>query len=104
MQTKTSRHPCPRCGQRLTIEDASGPRRLFLRALMLRIWRCTPECGWRGLRFSISLFRQGKNRLRKVILAVLFGVGCVFAVRYALSRAPERSMPTGDENIHEVAE
>lgn len=71
---------------------------------MLRIWRCTPECGWWGLRFSISLFRQGKTRLRKAVVLVLMVVGGVFAVRYALSRAPERPMPTGEENIQEVAE
>lgn len=104
MQTKTTRHPCPRCGQRLTIENLAEPRRLLLRALMLRIWRCTPECGWRGIRFSVSLFHQGKTRLRKAMVFILMLIGCVVAVRYALSRAPERPMPTGDENIHEVLE
>jgi hypothetical protein len=40
----------------------------------------------------------------KVGFAVLVVLGTMLAVRYALSRAPERSSSTGDEGIQEVAE
>jgi hypothetical protein len=71
---------------------------------MLRGWRCTPECGWRGLRFSRSLFSRGKHRVRNAGIAVLVVLGAALAVRHVLSRAPERASPTGDEGIQEVAD
>ena len=71
---------------------------------MLRGWYCTPECGWRGLQFSRSLYRQGQRRTRKIVLAVLVALGAALAIRLALSRVQGRALPTGDEGIHEVVE
>jgi hypothetical protein len=71
---------------------------------MLRVWYCTSECGWRGLRFSRSLFSRSKHRARNAILAALVVLGSALVIRLALSRLQGRAPPTGDEGIHEVAE
>ena len=104
MQTKTNHHRCPRCGQRLTIENVSGFRRWICGVFMLRVWYYTPECGWRRLQFSRSLYPQGRRRPRRVVLAVLVAFGATLAIRFALSRVQGRATPTGDEGIQEVAE
>jgi hypothetical protein len=69
---------------------------------MLRGWRCSTGCGWHGLRFSNSLFLREKARVRKAVYLAILLVSSVLAVRYALSRAPERSTPSGNEGIQEI--
>jgi len=48
---------------------------------------CKPNCGWRGFRFSRSLLRRRRKRLRYALFVVLFLVATAMTVRYVLSRA-----------------
>ena len=70
--------------------------------VLLRGYRCTPECGWRGLRFSRSRFRRQKKRLRVALVVAVFILMAAATVRYALSRVGTRSGAAGDEGIGEV--
>lgn len=102
MQIRATRFPCPRCGQRLTLVSTQGSRRLLLRALMLRRWRCTSKCGWNGFRFSRSLISLGKRRARKVLIALFVVLAATFTIRYVLSRLPSGTSPGGYDGVHET--
>lgn len=69
----------------------------FLRGL-----RCKPACGWRGLRFSRSRFRQRKRHLISALFVVLFIAIAAWTVRYLLSRAGAGQGGPADDGIQEV--
>jgi len=95
-------HRCPRCGSLLARDERSGARGLLTDLLFLRGYRCTPECGWRGLRFSRSRFRRQKKRLRVALVVAVFILMAAATVRYVLSRDGSRSGGGGNEGIGEV--
>jgi hypothetical protein len=70
--------------------------------IFLRGYRCTPECGWRGLRFSRSRFRKQKKRLRVALIVAVFIVLAAATVRYVLSRVGTRTGSGVDDGIGEV--
>jgi hypothetical protein len=72
------------------------------RSLLLRRWRCTPECGWHGYRFSRSQFHRRKRQVRMALLIVLGAMAVVGLVWYALSRVSARGGATQEEGIQEV--
>jgi hypothetical protein len=72
------------------------------RLLLLRGFRCTKECGWRGLRFSRSRFRARKRKLKTALIVMLFIVSAAMVVRYMLERASSRAGGTADDGIQEV--
>jgi ABC-type maltose transport system permease subunit len=69
--------------------------------LCLRVYRCTTECGWRGLRFSRSQFRRRKRRLKATLFVVLFIVTAAVTVRYVLTHLGSVQSPPGDDGIQE---
>jgi hypothetical protein len=69
--------------------------------LFLRGYRCTPECGWRGVRFSRSRFRRQRKRFRVVVIGLVFMLIAAGAVRYVLARMGPSSGPS-DDGIREV--
>jgi hypothetical protein len=75
---------------------------MIARLLFLRGLRCKPSCGWRGFRFSRSLLRRRKKRLRYALFVVLFLVATAMTVRYVLSRAGAGQGGTVDDGIQEV--
>ena len=75
----------------------------FLSSLLLLRWfRCSRECGWRGLRFSRSLYFHRRRRLMTAVIIALFVLLATAAVRMVLSRVGSRSSATHDEGIQEV--
>jgi hypothetical protein len=80
----------------------SGFRGWLYRSLLLRRWHCTPECGWRGYRFSRSQFRRRMRQVRVALLVLLLGLAVVGAVWYALSRVSSGRGATPDDGIQEV--
>lgn len=82
-------------------DERRGTNGFLFRMLFLRRYRCTPECGWRGVRFSRSRFRQQKKRFRVVVIGLLFMLTAAVAVRYVLARM---GPPGGsvDDGIREV--
>ena len=93
---------CPSCGSRLTRDERPGTTGLLARLFFLRGLRCKPACGWRGLRFSRSRFRQRKRHLISALFVVLFIAVAAWTVRYVLSRAASVPGGTGDDGIQEV--
>jgi hypothetical protein len=72
------------------------------RFFLLRGFRCTTECGWRGLRFSRSRYRARKRQMKAALLIVLFIVAAAATVRYMLSRASSRGGGGHDDGIQEI--
>ena len=70
--------------------------------VFVRGYRCTAECGWRGLRFSRSRFRRQRKRLGGALVVAVFILMAAATVRCALSRVGPRSGGAGDEGIGEV--
>ena len=93
---------CPRCGSLLAHDERRGVGGSLTALLFLPEYRCTPECGWRGLRFSRSRFRKHKKRLRSVLIVVAFMLASAATVCYVLSRVGPRPEPGGDDGIGEV--
>jgi hypothetical protein len=79
-----------------------GTTGLLARLIFLRGLRCKPDCGWRGFRFSRSLFRRRKRRLRYALFIVLFIAAAAWTVRYALSRAASGQGGAVDDGVQEV--
>lgn len=100
LPAKTGHHRCPRCGSRLAHDEAVGTAGRLARLIFLRGLRCKPDCGWRGFRFSRSLFRRRKRRLMYVLLVVLFIATATWTVRYLLARVGPRAPE--DDGIREV--
>jgi hypothetical protein len=98
--TKTYRHPCPRCGSRLVPEGPSEKKALLASLLLLRRFRCTTQCGWRGLRFSRSRFRKSKKKIRFALIVLLFVLAAAYTVRCMLPRVGAGG--SHDEGIQEV--
>ena len=73
------------------------------RLVFLREYRCTAECGWRGLRFSRSRLRRQKKRLRLALVIAVFILMAAATVRYVLSHNVSQSGGEGDDGIREVA-
>jgi hypothetical protein len=92
-------HLCPRCGARLERQERTG---VIVRFLLLRIFRCTTECGWRGLRFSRSRLRARRQQLKTAVVVALFIVTAAVTVHYMLSRASSRASGTHDDGVQEV--
>src|ERR1039458_2063218 len=92
-------HLCPRCGSLVARDERTGASGLLIGLIFLRGYRCTPECGWRGLRFSRSRFRKQKKRLRVALIVAVFILTAAATVRFVLSRVGTRSGSTGDEGI-----
>jgi hypothetical protein len=69
--------------------------------LFLRGYRCTPECGWRGVRFSRSRFRRQRKRFRVAVVGLVFMLMAAVAVRYVLARMAPPSKPS-DDGVREV--
>jgi len=72
------------------------------RLFFLRGFRCTTECGWRGLRFSRSQYRRQKRKLRALLFFLLFVVVAAITVRYVLARIGSGPNGPRDEGILEV--
>ena len=75
---------------------------MLARLIFLRGLRCKPNCGWRGFRFSRSLFRRRERRLMVALFVVLFIAIAAWTVRYVLSRAGSGSGGTQDDGVQEV--
>ncbi len=82
-------------------DERVGANGFLLGLLFLRGYRCTPDCGWRGLRFSQSRFRKQKKRLRVAVIVAVFLLMAAVTVRYVLARVGTRT-PTGGDGIGEV--
>ena len=95
-------HLCPRCSSLLARDERSGFGGFLTGLVFLRGYRCTTECGWRGLRLSRSRFRRQRKRLRVALVVAVFILVAAATVRYALSRGGSRSGGTGDDGIGEV--
>ena len=100
--TQTRYRRCPRCGSRLARDERPGTMGTLARLIFLRGLRCKPNCGWRGLRFSRSLFRRRKRRLMYALFIVLFIAMAAWTVRYVLARAALGRGGAGDDGIQEV--
>lgn len=69
--------------------------------LLLRHWRCTPECGWRAYRFSRSQFRQHRTKLRSFLLIGVFTIFGMATVWYAISHASGSGHAQHDDGVQE---
>jgi hypothetical protein len=87
----------------LARDERSGINGVLGSLLLLRGYRCTTECGWRGIRFSRSRFRRQKKRLKSALIVAVLLLAAAATVRYALSRTGSRSGGTGEEGVGEVA-
>ena len=67
-------------------EGHSGEKGLLASLLFLRWFRCTTQCGWRGVRFSRSQFRKNKKKIRFALIAVFFLLAAVYTVHFMLPR------------------
>jgi hypothetical protein len=94
---------CPRCGSLLARDERSRASGLLTRLVFLRRYRCTTECGWRGLRFSRSRLRGQTKRLKNVLIVAAFALAAAATVRYLLSRTGSSPGGADDEGIGEVA-
>jgi hypothetical protein len=99
---KTGYRRCPRCGSRLAHDERMGPKGRIARLLFLRALRCKPDCGWRGFRFSRSLYRRRRRRLMYALFVVIFIVTAAWAVRCVLSRASTGQGGAVDDGVREV--
>jgi hypothetical protein len=99
---QTRYHRCPRCGSRLARDERTGITGWLAGVFFLRGLSCKPDCGWRGFRFSRSLFRRRKRRLRSALFVVLFIAMAALTVRYVLSRAGAGPGGTHDDGFREV--
>ena len=99
---KTRYHRCPRCGSRLARDERTGITGTLARLVFLRGLRCKPNCGWRGFRFSRSLYRRRRRRLMYALFVVLFIATAAWTVRYVLSRAGAGQGGPADDGIQEV--
>lgn len=97
------RRLCPRCGSFVFRDERLGIAEVLTRLLFLRRYRCTSECGWRGLRFSRSRLRRQSRRLKRILIVAAFLLAAASTVRYLVSRAGSISDGTGNEGIGEVA-
>jgi hypothetical protein len=97
---QSHRQLCPRCGSRLSQDERSVWKGLLVLLPLFRRFRCTKECGWRGIRFSRSRFRRSKRRLRILLIFLLFFLAAAATVRVMLSRVGPRSVH--DEGIQEI--
>jgi hypothetical protein len=80
----------------LARDERAGTSGLLSSLFFLRGYRCIPECGWRGLRFSRSRFRAGQRRLKVALIVMLFLVAAAATVNFVLSRSGLRSGPAHD--------
>ena len=96
--TQSRHYQCPRCGSRLAHDKRTGIGGLLTGLIFLRSYRCAHECGWRGLRFSRSLFRARSRRLRVAAIVVLFVVVAAASVYFMLSRAGLRAGGSHDDS------
>ena len=71
-------------------EHRTGIGGSLARLIFLRGYRCSHDCGWRGLRFSYGLFHAEKKRLRRGLIVVLFIVSVAATVYLVLSHAGPR--------------
>lgn len=83
-------------------EERTGMIGLSARFFLLRGFRCTTECGWRGLRFSHSRYRARKRQLRDALIIVLFILTAAATVHYMLSRASSRAGGAHENGIQEI--
>ena len=102
LSARSRHHRCPRCGSHLARDERLGLEGALVSLLFLRGFRCKPECGWRGLRFSKSRFRHRKSRLKVAVIVVFFVLAAAVAVHVVLSRVGSGSGPAHDEGIQEV--
>ena len=63
---------------------------LLARLIFLRRYQCSHECGWRGLRFSHSLFQAEGRRVVRALIFLLFIVAAAAIVYVVLSHAGPR--------------
>ena len=98
---KIRHHQCPRCGSRLVREVRTGANGLLLSLFFLRRLRCTTKCGWRGLRFSRSLFRARRRRLGATLMVVLFIMTAGVTVRYLIARFGSNTGSPPDQGIED---
>jgi hypothetical protein len=52
--------------------------------LLLRWFRCSAQCGWRGLRFSRSQYRKRKKKIRFALVVLFFVLAAAYTVHYML--------------------
>ena len=101
-QLQARYHLCPRCGTRLVRDDSTAVPIRLARLVFLRGLRCNTKCGWRGFRFSRSLLRRRKRRLRATMLVMLFILATAMTVRYVLSRASSGQAAAHEGGVQEV--
>jgi ABC-type lipoprotein release transport system permease subunit len=73
----------------------------FARLLCFRGLRCHTKCGWRGYRFSRSLFGRRKRRLRIILIILFFMVIAGMTVRHMVLRAGLGQSGAQEDNILE---
>ena len=81
-------------------EGHTDERRRLANLLSLRRFRCTRECGWRGVRFSRSQFHKSKKKIRLALIVIFFILAAAYTVRYMLPRVGTGG--THDDGIQEV--
>jgi hypothetical protein len=81
-------------------EGHSGEKGRLSRLLFFRRYRCTAQCGWRGLRFSRSQLRKSKKKIRFVLIVLFFVLAAAYTVRYMLPRVGVGG--SHDDGIQEV--
>ena len=96
---QTHRHPCPRCGSRLVPEGHSGDKGSLATLLLLRRFRCSSQCGWRGLRFSRSQYQKSKRKIRFALIVLFFVLAAAYTVHYMLPHVGTGG--THDDGIQE---
>jgi hypothetical protein len=52
----------------------------------LRRYRCSTQCGWKGIRLSRSRYRRSKKKLRFALVVLFFAIAAAMTVRYMLPR------------------
>jgi hypothetical protein len=70
----------------LAHDRRTGIGGLLARLIFLRWYRCSHECGWRGLCFSHSLLQAEGRRVMRALILLLLIVAAAAIVYLVLSR------------------